>query len=157
MSTEAIPTPTDPTVEETPVPAKPSVFVLGPCLDSVIEPFPVVVDDPTGVTTSPGRRQITFRDPATVPGGIAQLQILPPVDPADVLPINVYAFFVQPIESVPALADRTPDWFFKSGAPSGSIHIGAAGEDGAFDVTVPGVKPSLAGYFVQIVVEFRGS
>src|SRR4051812_36848623 len=106
----------------------PSVFVLGPALDNVIEPVAVEPDKPAEA----GRRQISFRDPATLPGGNVNLQILPPLHPDDVLPINVYAFFVQPVASVPAPADRTPDWFFKSGAPSGSIHVGAADENGAF-------------------------
>lgn len=134
------------------MPAKPTVFVLGPFLDNVIEPVPVTVD--TVAPTVPGRRQISFDDPATVPGGIVNMQLLPPLNPGDVLPINVYVFFVQPVESVPAVADRTPDWFFKSGSPSGSIHIGAADAAGKFSLAAAGVKPSLKPYFVQSVLEF---
>lgn len=151
MSTESTPTPT-PDAEVTPVPPK-TVMILGPSLDNVIEPVTVPTVDPTA-TAGPGRRQISFRDPATVPGGNVQLQVLPPLNPGDVLPLSVYAFFVQPVASVPAAADRTPDWFFKSGSPSGSIHIGAADEAGSFSVAVAGVKPSLDPYFVQVVLEF---
>lgn len=129
-----------------------SVMILGPSLENVFEPFPVAVP---ATASTPGRRQLTFRDPATAPGGKIQLQLLPPVDPADVLPINVYGFFVQPASSVPAPADRTPEWFFKSGAPSASIHIGAADADGNIDLTVSGVQPSLDPYFVQIVIEYK--
>lgn len=133
------------------MPAKPSIFILGPSLSSVFEPMP---DAPTPVAL-PGRRQVSFRDPATTPGGNVNLQVLPPVAPEDVLPINVYAFFVQPISSVPDAETRTPEWFFASGAASGSIHIGAADANGAFTVTAQGVKPSLDAYFVQIVLEFQ--
>lgn len=127
-----------------------TVFVLGPALDSVIEPIAV---EPLKKAEK-GQRQISFRDPATRPGGNVDLQILPPLNPDDVLPLNVYAFYVQPAESVPAPDKRTPDWFFKSGAPSGSIHVGAADSDGAFTIAVPGVKPSLQPYFVATVLEF---
>lgn len=137
----------EPTTEETPMP---SIFVLGPSLDSVIEPVEV---EPLKKAER-GRRQISFRDPATRPGGNVDLQILPPLAPDDLVPINIYAFYVSPVESVPPLAERTPDWFFKSGAPSGSIHVGAADENGAFTISVPGVKPSLNPYLVATVLEF---
>ena len=141
--------------EEAEAVPKPSIFVLGPSLDNVIEPFPATVP-----VTAPaaGKRQIGF-DPATPtsPGGIVNLILQPPLDPDDVLPINVYAFFVQPIESVPAIGDRTPNFFFKSGAASGSIHVGAADADGKLVVAVAGVKPSLQPYFVQTILEFTGA
>ena len=133
-----------------------SIFILGPSLDNVIEPIPVPTADPTA-PSGPGRRQVSFRDPSTAPGGNVNLQILPPLHPDDALPINVYAFFVQPVSGVPAPADRTPDWFFRSGAPNSSLHIGAADADGAFTIGVPGVEPSLDPYFVQVVLEFQGS
>lgn len=142
------------TEEIIPVP-KPSIFILGPALSSVFEPMPIPIDP--NAPGLPGRRQVSFRDPATTPGGNVNLQLLPPATPEDVLPINVYAFFVQPISSVPDAEARTPDWFFKSGAASGSIHIGAADANGAFTVTAQGVKPSLDPYFVQVVLEFQGS
>lgn len=129
----------------------PSVFILGPSLENVIEPL---TDSVVAVPKEIGRRQITFRDPATAPGGIVNLQVLPPLNPDDALPLNIYCFYVQPAESVPAPADRTPDWFFKSKSPSGSVHVGAADADGAFSITVAGVKPSLQPYFVQTVLEF---
>ena len=142
------------TQEETDVAAKPSIYVLGPSLDNVIEPVPIV--DPTPIA-QPGKRQIGFHPTTpTVPGGTVNLVLQPPLHSDDVLPINVYAFFHQPVESVPALADRTADFFFKSGAPSGSIHIGAADADGNLVISVPGVKPSLQPYFVQTVLEFVG-
>lgn len=137
--------------EETPIVPPPTVFILGPSLDGVIEPIPVVA--PTGMTF-PGRRQVAFAAPPTTPGGNVHLTLLPPLLPTDKLPLSVYAFFVQPVETVPAPADRAPDWFFKSGAPSGSIHIGIADANGNFTIPVAGVKPSLLPYFVQVVLEF---
>lgn len=134
------------------MPAPKTVMVLGPFLDGVIEPFP---DASVAVPAVAGQRQISFRTPATTPGGIVNLQILPPVTPQDIIPLNIYAFFVTPVASVPAPADRTPGWFFKSGAPNGSIHAGSADPTtGAFQVVVAGVKPSLDPYFVQTVLEF---
>ena len=136
--------------------AKPSVFVLGPSLDNVIEPVPATT---TPDATTPGKRQIAFHPTTpTTPGGNVHLVLQPPLNPGDVLPINVYAFFHQPVEEVPAVADRTPDWFFKSGAKSGSVHISTADPTtGDFTVPVSGVQPSLKPYFVQTVLEFQGS
>ncbi len=129
----------------------PKVFILGPHLDHVIEPEPVPIPSPLLV---PGRRQVRFDAPPTTPGGNVHLVLEPPLHPEDKLPVNIYAFFVQPVESVPPPEQRTPEWFFKSGAPSGSIHVEAADEDGKFQVVVPGVKPSLQPYFVQTILEF---
>lgn len=126
-----------------------SVYVLGPALDNVTEPEPVTIP------ATPGRRQIMFADPATAPGGRVNLKLVPPANPADALPINVYAFYLNPPSAVPPAEQRTPDWFFKSGAPNGSVHIGAADADGAFAVQVPGVKPGV--YFVQTILEFQES
>jgi hypothetical protein len=139
-----------PDQEQQPMPS--SVFVLGPALDNVIEPVPATVPD----AVAPGRRQIAFDTPPTSPGGRVNLTILPPVHPDDKIPLNVYAFFVQPVESVPAPADRTPDWFFKSGSPHGFAPVsgGAVGPDGRFVVAAPGVQPSLQPYFVQTILEF---
>jgi hypothetical protein len=131
-------------------PPRPSVFVLGPSLDDVIEPEPVAVPDAPAV---PGRRQIVFDTPPPTPGGNVHLRLVPPAHPDDVLPINVYASFVQPVTSVPVPADHTPDWSFKSGAPSSSIHIGAADETGAF--TAARVTPGLRPDFVPNVLEFQ--
>ena len=141
------------TETETPMP-KPSIFVLGPSIDNAIEPFPVVTPEAPQAT---GRREIAFDSQPTSPGGTVNLVLKPPLQPDDVLPINVYAFFFQPVESVPAPSDRTTDFFFKSGAPSGSIHIGAADADGKLNIKVSGVKPSLQPYFVQSILEFLGN
>ena len=132
----------------------PTVFVLGPCLDNVIESGSHTI----GVVQVAGRRGVRFQDTPTRPGGNVLLGLAPPLNPGDVKPLNVYAFFVQPVESVPAPADRTPDWFFKSGAPHGfaPLNAGTVGEGDTFTVTVPGVKPSLQPYFVQVVIEYPG-
>jgi len=133
------------------VPPK-TILVLGPCLDNVIEPFPLAE---AGVNLPfIGRRQILFATMPTTPGGNVHLVIQPPLVATDVLPINVYAFFVQPVASIPPVAERTPEWFFKSGSPSASIHIGAALADGSLTLNVPNVKPSLEPHFVQTVFEF---
>lgn len=127
-----------------------TIFILGPSLDNVIEPGLSGI----AVVQVAGKRGVVFQDPPTKPGGNVYVKLAPPLNPGDVLPVNVYAFFVQPVASVPLPADRTPDWFFKSGAPSGSIHVGAADSDGSLLVTVAGAKPSLQPYFVQIVNEY---
>lgn len=132
------------------MPVKASIFVLGPFIENVTEPFPLPV-----VATAAGRRQLGLQVPPTTPGGNVHLVLLPPLDPGDVLPLNVYAFFVQLNDG--DLIPTDPDWYFKSGAPSGSIHIGAADADGRFTVAVTGVKPSLQPYFVQTILEFVAS
>ena len=48
-------------------------------------------------------------------------------------PVNVYAFFVQPAASVPPPAERTPEWFFQSKAPSGSIQGVESDADGLLE------------------------
>ena len=153
---DAIPAiPVTTTLPEPTVP-KPTVFILGPSLDNVFEPVPVTTE-PTGPVVA-GRRQVTFRSPATTPGGNVHLQVLPPLKPNDATPVNVYAVFVQPIASLPAPESRTPDWFFKSGAPSGSVPIGIADPvTGAFTIVVKGVTPSLQPFFVQTILEFTVS
>lgn len=127
------------------------MFVLGPFLDNVIEPLVEGVVPPVA-----GFRGIAFGEPPTSPGGNVHVKLLPAVSPGDANPTNLYAFFVQPVASVPSLADRTADWFFKSGSPSGSIHVGAADSDGALTIAVAGVAPSLQPYFVQTVLEYPG-
>jgi hypothetical protein len=138
-------------VQEIPVPPK-TVMILGPFLDNVIEPVPSTIV--TGPPAVDGRRQILFDTPPTTPGGNVHLKIQPPLAPTDVLPLTVYAFFVADPTTVPAIADRTTDWFFKSGAVSASIHIEAALPDGSLLLTVNGVTPSLTPYFVQVIFEF---
>ena len=142
---------TDHDPEEPTVPK--SIFVLGPSLDAVYEPFPVPVEP--ALPGVPHRRELSFQDAATSPGGIVNHQLLPPAYDDDVIPINAYAFFVP--KATRALAGEgplTPDFFFKSGAPVGSVHLGAADQSGSFSIAVPGVKPSLDPYLVQIVLEF---
>src|SRR5208337_2664624 len=116
-----------------------SVFILGPSLDDVIEPMPQVTV-PGAVT--PGRRRIAFAQPPTAPGGNVNLTFLP---------ADVYAFFCQPVQGVPPLNQRTPDWFFKNADAHG---FPAIKDDSPFTVTVQGVRPSLQPYFVQTVFEF---
>lgn len=130
----------------------PTKFLLGPSLDNVIEPGLSGV----AVAQVAGLRSVLFDTVPTKPGGQVFVRLQPPLNPGDVMPVNVYAFFVQPVSSVPALADRTTDFFFKSGAPSQSIHSGAADATGLISLTVAGVKPSLNPYFVQIILEYPG-
>lgn len=125
-------------------------FVLGPSLE-VTEPFP---SEPA-LAAPPGHRMVRFRDPATTPGGNVHVELEPAASPDDKIPVNIYAFFVQPVSSVPPIESRTPDWFFQSGAPNASNHIGAATESGAIDIAVPGVKPSLQPYLVQLIAEYQ--
>ena len=125
-------------------------FVLGPSLE-VFEPLPVA---PAPVSPE-GHRTVKFREPPTTPGGNVHIEFEPAVSPDDKMPVNIYAFFVQPLDSVPPLESRSPDWFFQSGAPNASIHSGAADGNGWLDFTVPGVKPSLQPFHCQIVLEFQ--
>jgi hypothetical protein len=129
----------------------PTVMILGPSFDNHIEPSA----PPTTTAPTPGRRQFIFDTPPTSPGGNVHLKLQPAASPSDAMPVNVYAFFVQPVESVPSADQRTADWFFKSGAPNSSIHAAAIAADGTLKLTVPGVKPSLQPYFVQTVLEFN--
>ena len=124
------------------------MFVLGPHLDSVIEPDRIA-------PPAPGQRTIEFRDPATSPGGVVHVTLLPRQE-GDAEPVNVYAFFVQPAGSVPPPAERTPEFFCRSGAPSGSIRGVESDADGLLDIRVPNVKPSLQPYFVQTILEYPG-
>lgn len=129
-----------------------TVLILGPSLDNVIEPFPDAIP---AVAAVAGKRSIAFDEPATVPGGTVRLTLQPAADPADVLPMHVYAIFLQPVESVPAAADRTPEWFFKApGALLLATDLTGVDAAGKFTITVPGVKPSLSPYFVQTILEF---
>lgn len=128
-----------------------SVLVLGPYVDNVIEPDPTTT--PTAPAT-PGRQQIIFDDPATAPGGQVFLKLVPPSAPGDAPPINIHIFHV-PTPLVPALADRTPEWFLTSVHPTNHVNAGTAGADGKLKVVVAGVKPSLVAYHVQSVIEYE--
>jgi hypothetical protein len=129
-----------------------SEFVLGPSMEAY-EPMPGTT--PT-VAPVAGRRGIKFHPTTpTQPGGIVNVQHLPATAPTDVLPTNVYAYFVQPISSVPPAETRTADWFMKSGAPSGSRRSVEADPSGNLSITVPNVKPSLQPYHVQTILEYQ--
>lgn len=127
----------------------PSVMVLGPSFDNHIEPTP----PPTTTGTAPGRRQFQFQPTPTTPGGNVHLQVLPAANPNDSMPVNIYAFFVTPVSTVPPADQRTPDWFFKSGAANASVHSATIDKDGKVTIKVPGVKPSTQPYFVQTIME----
>lgn len=126
----------------------PTVMILGPSIQHT-EPMPGVTP---AADAFKGRRRVSFGATATEPGAKVNLKLEAATDPADLMPINVYAFFVQPADSVPA--GSTPDWFFKSGAPNASIHVSSADPNGLFSVIVPGVASSLAPYLVQTVIEY---
>jgi hypothetical protein len=121
----------------------PTVFVLGPSLETVIEPEPV----PKAV---PGRVGIRFDEPATEPGGKVKIVLEPRQKSDDVLPLNVYAFYVNPPSSVPPAPERTPEWFFASGAPNGSVDTSHGPEKAI--IAVPNVLPGA--YHVQTVLEY---
>lgn len=129
----------------------PTEFVLGPSLDSVIEPMPGTVPVPTVVA---GRRGIRFQPVPTSPGGRVNVQFLPSQQVADALPLNVYAFFCQPVAIVPPSESRTADWFFKSGSPSSSAQSAARDSSDNLTVIVPNVTPSLQPWFVQTILEY---
>lgn len=125
-------------------------MVLGPSLSNVFEPIPGMGPPPPVA----GRRGIQFQASATTPGGRVNVQFLPAVLPNDALPLNVYAFFVQPVSSVPVGAALAPAWFFSSGAPSSSAQSASRDPNDNLTVVVPNVAPSLQPYFVQTVLEY---
>lgn len=130
---------------------QPTIFVLGPSLNNVFERGSMGI----AVAQVAGKRGVSFHSTTpTLPGGIVNIKLNPPLNPGDKLPINVYAFFVQPVESVPLPADLTPDWFFKSGANHGFVPVTDTAD--TIPVTVKAVQPSLKPYFVQIVLEYAG-
>jgi hypothetical protein len=120
----------------------PNVFVLGPALE--------LYDVPQqAMAAPPGRRMVKFASTPILPGEIVNLDFLPPEGYNDQLPVNIYAFFVSPPDRVPPQAERTTDWFFRSGAPSGSI---SPTNGVACTIAVPNVSPGLN--FVQVILEF---
>lgn len=116
------------------------VFVLGPALELVVEP------EPSPVPPS-GRMGIEFGGTPTQPGGIVNVRL---VRGDGAMPVNVYACFVSPPDSVPPKDSRTPDWFFGCGCPIGSAPVHADSTD--ITIQVPGVEPGA--YFVQTICEY---
>jgi hypothetical protein len=130
-----------------------TVFLLGPSSDNVIE---TVAQSPP----PPGRQKLDWAGPpAWTPGGNLFLKILPKAADTDIEPLNVYAFYL-PQDKVPALTDRTTNFFFglsnQTAIPSFSAEVSAATvhPDGTLNINVPGVVPSLTGYFVQTIIEY---
>lgn len=135
-------------------------LVLGPSFDNHIE---AVGGAQAVLPPTPGRRGIAFHpNRPSSPGGNAHLVLQPASGPNDALPVNVHAFFVQPLSEVPPLAQRTPDWFFSGGGQNKAVkahgfipfHAGTTDEGGNFTVTAPGVTPSLQPYLIQTVLEY---
>lgn len=132
-----------------------SVFVLGPYLDNVIEPMPVIQTPAVGV----GYQAVAFDTPATEPGGVVHVVLQPKTNPSDLTPINIYCFFVQPVSAVPTDSSKTPQWFFTPPVgvvtfnSSSSMHTAGLAADGKMTITVPGLKPSLDPYYLQVILE----
>lgn len=130
-----------------------TVYVLGPAIESVVEPEPEV--EPVAPAMV-GRIGIKFTDAdPTKPGGIVNIQLLAAVNPTDIRPTHVHAIYVNPPESVPAADTRTAEWFMSSGQPLGTIPIPPPPADASmvFTINVPGVKPGI--HFVQTVMEYE--
>lgn len=125
-----------------------STYILGPAIESVTEP------ETAAPTVTAGRIGIQFHPTTpTEPGGKVYVLLSAALKPTDVRPSNIHAVYVQPPESVPALAARTPDWFMNSKQPMGSVAVPAPPVDpGTITVTVPSVKPGV--HFVQTVLEY---
>lgn len=120
-----------------------SRFVLGPSVEVTEE-----VEAPPAAALDAQLEIVGTRR-----GGFVDLRLLPHAPEVN-HPINVYAFFASPVASIPALADRTPEWFF---APTGGVVCVVGSTDtrqatDAFVVAVPGVAPGA--YFLQTVLEF---
>jgi hypothetical protein len=129
-----------------------SVYVLGPAIESVVEPEPAVEPVPgPGV----GRIGVKFSDAnPTQPGGIVNVELLPAANPTDVRPEHVHAIYTTPPDKVPPVAQRTPEWFMGSGSPLGSVPIPQPPLDasGTHTITVAGVVPGI--HHVQTVLEY---
>jgi len=102
-----------------------------------------------------GRRTVSFGTPPTTIGGFVHLKFDPDPDPTDLVPINIYAFFVTPPETVPATGILTAEWFF-------AAHPGATKVSGTWPVVdtslpitiaVAGVVPGA--HHLQVVYEFK--
>lgn len=127
-----------------------SVYVLGPAIESVTEPEPTTAPGP-GV----GRIGMKFADTnPTQPGGIVNFSLLQPAATTDIRPVHVHAFYTNPPEKVPPIAQRTAEWFMSSGSPTASVEIPQPPADasGAFSITVPGVVPGI--HHVQTILEY---
>ena len=129
-----------------------TILILGPSFDNHMEP----IVPPAAPTV--GRRQLTFQDTPTSPGGQCHLQLLPPLHPDDMNPATIYVCFAHPDfgPAVPNQPDRTPEWFMKSGHPMSSARFGEFDEKGMLTVKVPNVQPSLKPHLCQTILEFPG-
>lgn len=122
----------------------PTVFELGPCIASIdisaVVPVPVV-----------GKVGITFGTPATLPDGTVNVVLGTAANPGDVLPVNLYAFFV-PVAAVPVPPAPAPDanFFFASGAPVSSVPVVAGKTD--YAIAVAGVPPGF--HYLQTILEY---
>jgi hypothetical protein len=119
-----------------------------PATRFVLGPFATVEILPAGVAPAPAEVQydrVVFRDPKTSQGGLVHLSLIPGQAPD---PVAVYAVFVTPPDAVPGNA--TPEWFFATGDPHGSVNTQGMAAPADFDIQV-NVGPGL--YRVQVIVE----
>lgn len=120
----------------------PSRFVLGPAIQ---------VSEPAAAPPAqPPSQDAQIEIVGTQPGGRVTINLLPH-DTTVNHPLNVYAFYVNPPSKVPAADQLTPDWFFSSGAPVGSVATKNLGP-GRFDILVANVQPGAN--HVQTILEF---
>jgi hypothetical protein len=122
-------------------------YVLGPAIESVVEPGAV---EPT--TT--GRVGVVFHTTPTTPGGNVHVVLAPSTNQTDVRPQSVHAVYCMHPAQVPAPADRTAQWFLDSPFPRASSPVPQPPlpADSVITIHVPGVQPGI--HLVQTILEY---
>lgn len=112
--------------------------LLGPVLRNVVVADPSVPPLPP---PAPVRPPIAFGDPATEPGGVVNLVVLPPAEGLSERPTRLGAHFVPTGQAVPPEGDLTADWL------DGNVPLQVYGDLPAdapgLTLVVPGVVPGV--------------
>ena len=123
-----------------------SIYILGPSIESVVEP------EGAPVVTAGKRGIVLHATKPTEPGG--KINFLLAGTSTDQRPAAVYGVYVSPPSLVPSGAARTAEWFMAASHPRGSVVVPPAPVEPAdLQIVVPGVKPGI--HFVQTVLEYN--
>jgi len=113
--------------------------LLGPVLRNVVVADP---SSPPAPPTPPTLKPpIAFGDPATAPGGVVNLVVLPPAEGLSERPTALSAYFAPTALALPPEAELTADWLHANVSLRASVPL-AADATGA-QITVPGVTPGI--------------